>query len=102
MLEKEGISVSVINVFSLSHLNTDVFRTLIPEDIPLVTIHDAHHKILAREVAYSFASVGRGQKIVGLGMREFGESGTVAELYKKHGMDAASVTETVKNLVQQK
>ncbi len=98
LLEKEGRSVSVVDIFSLSHVNTDAFRALIPEGVPLVTIHDAHHKILAREVAYSLASVGRGQKIIGLGMREFGESGTLVDLYKKHGMDAAAVVETVKTV----
>lgn len=96
LLEKEGISVAVIDVFSLSHLNSDAFRALIPEGTPLITVHDAHYKILAREVAYSLVSVGRGQKIVGIGMREFGESGTIADLYKKHGMDAAAVMERVR------
>jgi transketolase len=95
VLEKEGIIADVLDVYSLSHLDTDQFRALII-DVPLVCLHDAHYKILAREVAYSLAQVGRGQKIVSIGMKDFGESGKATELYKKHGMDVVSVLAKVR------
>ncbi|MBI5002657.1 hypothetical protein HZC31_04685 [Candidatus Woesearchaeota archaeon] len=96
LLEKEGVAARVIDVFSLSHLNTDAFRKLIPSGVPLVTVHDAHHKILGREVAYSLSQVGQGNKIISVGMQEFGETGCLADLYKKHGMDVASIVRKVK------
>ncbi len=98
-LEKQEIFVCVIDIFSLSHLNTDAFRALIPAGIPLFTVHDAHHKILGREVAYSLAQIGQGNKIVSFGMQEFGESGSVADLYKKHGMDVESIMKKVKEII---
>ncbi len=99
LLEKEGVPARVIDVFSLSHLNSDAFRKLIPPGVPLVTVHDAHHKILAREVAYSLAQIGQGNKIVSIGMQEFGESGGLPDLYKKHGMDVASIVGKVKEIL---
>ncbi len=99
LVEKECIAVRVIDVYSLSHLNTDAFRQMIPEKVPLFTVHDAHHKILAREIAYSLAQVGQANKIVSFGMQEFGESGSVADLYKKHGMDAVSIAAKVKEVL---
>ncbi|MBI5072308.1 hypothetical protein HZA99_00665 [Candidatus Woesearchaeota archaeon] len=96
LLEKENISVRVIDVYSLSHLNTDAFRKLIPADVLLATVHDAHHKLLAREVAYSLAQIGQGNKIISFGMQEFGETGSLADLYKKHGMDVESIVKKVK------
>ncbi|MEK6867731.1 MAG: transketolase C-terminal domain-containing protein [Nanoarchaeota archaeon] len=102
-LEKEGVAngvaVRVVDVFSLSHVNTDGFRSLIPAGVPLVTVHDAHHKILAREVAYSLAQIGQGNKIISFGMQEFGESGGLADLYKKHGMDVAAILKKVKEIL---
>ncbi len=98
-LAKDGISVSIIDVYSLSHLCNDAFRALLPPNIPIVTVHDAHHKILAREIAYSLSQIGRGERIVSLGMREFGESGTAAELYKKHCMDPKNIAKTVMKIV---
>lgn len=99
LLEKEGISVSVIDVFSLSHVDTTAFRQLIPPNVPLFTVHDAHHKILAREIAYSLAQIGQANRITSFGMQEFGESGSVADLYKKHGMDAETIAGKVRDVV---
>ena len=100
LLEKEEVPARVIDVFSLSHLNVDGFRSLIPAGVPLVTVHDAHHKILAREVAYSLAQIGQGNKIISFGMQEFGETGSLADLYKKHGMDVASIVKKVKETLK--
>ncbi len=99
LLEKENISVRVIDIYSLSHLNTDGFRSLIPAGVPLVTVHDGHHKTLAREVAYSLTQIGQGNKIMSIGMQEFGESGGLPDLYKKHGMDVASIMKKVKEIL---
>jgi transketolase len=101
-LEQEGVAVSVVNVFSLTHLCTDQFRMLLPVGVLVVTLHDARKELLAREVAYSLSQVGRGEKIVALGMKEFGESGLAGELYHKHGMGLTSVVEKVKELIQEK
>jgi transketolase len=98
-LSLQGISVSVINVFSLSHLCTDQFRSMLVTGIPIVTLHDAKKEILAREVALSLCEVGRGEKIVAVGMQEFGESGKALQLYEKYGMDVASVVKKVTLLV---
>ena len=96
LLEKEGIQASVIDVFSISHLNTEEFREMIPENILLCTVHDAHHKILAREVAYSLMQIGQANTILSFGMREFGESGSIQDLYKKHSMNPEQIAAVVK------
>ncbi len=102
ILEKEGLHVSVIDVFSISHIDTEDFREMIPENILLCTVHDAHHKILAREVAYSLMQIGQANTIVSCGMKDFGESGSLHDLYKKHSMNpeqiAAIVKETMKKM----
>ncbi len=102
LLEKENIPVTVIDIISLSHLNSDAFRAIIPENIPLFTVHDAHHKILAREIAYSLAQIGQANKIISFGMQEFGESGTIAELYRKQRMNASTIAEAVQKAVKKK
>lgn len=92
----DGVAVRVIDVYSLSHLNTDGFRKLIPANVLVATVHDAHHKLLAREIAYSLSQIGQGNKIISFGMQEFGETGCLADLYKKHGMDVDSIVKKVK------
>ncbi|PIN80862.1 hypothetical protein COV16_00230, partial [Candidatus Woesearchaeota archaeon CG10_big_fil_rev_8_21_14_0_10_34_8] len=93
VLLSQGIDVKVINAFSLSNLDNDNFRSMIP-NVPVVCFHDAHYKILAKEVAYVL-----GRKVVGIGMKDFGESGDAASLYKKHGMDVESIVSRVKGLI---
>lgn len=95
-LEKEGISCRVIDVYSLSHLNTDKFKEMLKENVLIATVHDALHKVLAREVAWSLSQKGIGRKIISFGMQEFGESGSVKDLYKKHGMDVESIVKKVR------
>jgi len=96
LLEKEGIQTSVIDVFSISHLNSEEFREIIPENILLCTVHDAHHKILAREVAYSLMQIGQTNTLISLGMKEFGESGSLQDLYKKHHLTPEQITNIIK------
>lgn len=52
---------------------------------PVVTVHDA--------ASHAMAWVGSvlGQRVVPVGVDRFGESGTVSELYRALGLDAASI-----------
>ena len=61
---------------------------LIPADerrAPIVTVHDgASH-------ALSFLGSAFGARVVPLGVDEFGQSGTRADLYRHYGIDAESI-----------
>lgn len=60
-------------------------RAVMPEPAPIVTVHDASSHTLA----WLGSAVGMPQ--VCLGVDEFGQSGTVADLYHAHDLDAGSI-----------
>jgi pyruvate dehydrogenase E1 component len=103
LLEDEGVSATVIDVTSLDRLYrewkgmldratrhaihpagsvTHLHKLLtgIERRAPLLTVHDA--------ASHSMAWLGSvfGQTTVSIGVDTFGESGTIPELYSKHGM----------------
>jgi pyruvate dehydrogenase E1 component len=103
-LATEGIIAHVVDVTSLDRLyrnwqlgvrqavrsavpsgRAGVIRSAFPSGIPLVTIHDA--------ASHSMAWIGGalGVPSISLGVDEFGESGTIAELYARHDLSAGSI-----------
>ncbi len=103
-LEDEGIRAHVIDVTSLDRLYSAWQRTLrqgirtattpsIPgalrqafdRSAPIVTVHDAS--------SHSMAWLGSalGVPAVSLGVDSFGQSGTVADLYRAHDLDSGSI-----------
>lgn len=106
-LEDEGVAVSVIDVTSGDRLYRDWRERMtaaarsarsaqapghleqllsqVGSHAPVVTVHDA--------ASHAMAWVGSvlGQPVVPVGVDRFGESGTVPELYRALGLDAASI-----------
>ena len=106
-LEGEGVGATVISITGLHRLYADWIRslresqsllvkplddhhlaTLIPTGLrraPIVTVHDA--------ASHTMAWLGSvyGQRVVPLGVDDFGESGTIPELYDRFGLQADQV-----------
>jgi pyruvate dehydrogenase E1 component len=103
LLAGQGIAASVLDVTSLDRLYTGwrhglraAVRTgafgapaaverLLPAGVPIVTVHDA--------ASHTMAWLGsvHGVPCVPLGVDEFGQSGSVAQLYRVHDLDAAAI-----------
>jgi pyruvate dehydrogenase E1 component len=60
-------------------------RTVFPVRAPIVTVHDAASHAL------SWLGSALGVPAVSLGVDSFGQSGTVADLYRAHDLDAGSI-----------
>ncbi len=103
-LEDEGIRVHVIDVTSLDRLYSAWQRTLrqgirtattpsiagalrqaFDMSAPIVTVHDASSHAMA------WLGSALGVPAVSLGVDSFGQSGTVADLYRAHDLDSGSI-----------
>ena len=103
-LEDEGIRAHVIDVTSLDRLYSAWQRTLrqgirtattpsiagalrqaFDMNAPIVTVHDASSHAMA------WLGSALGVPAVSLGVDSFGQSGTVADLYRAHDLDAGSI-----------
>lgn len=73
-----------------SHIET-LLQGLRPH-YKIITAIDGHPATLA-----SLGGVGRHQTI-SLGVEHFGQTGSIRDLYKHHGLDAASIAEKVQGL----
>lgn len=103
-LRQQGITVNVINLTSPRRLYetwrasgpTPSLDWLIPateRHVPIVTLLDgASHALAWLGSVY-------GAPVVPLGVDTFGQSGTRAELYHHHGIDAAAIVAAVRGLV---
>lgn len=72
----------------------DILSTLFPpaSAAPIVTVMDGHPHTL------SFLSGARGDRIRCLGVTEFGQSSNLADAYKLHGIDTASIIDAALTL----
>lgn len=73
---------------------SDIVDVLFPAEhpAPIVTVMDGHPHTL------SFLAGVRGDRLKGLGVREFGESSTVDEAYRLHGIDVVSIVDAALEL----
>ena len=62
-----------------------VLNTAFPAGVPIVTVHDASSHTMAW-----FGSA-LGVRSLSLGVDEFGQSGTIGDLYRIHGLDSESI-----------
>jgi pyruvate dehydrogenase E1 component len=103
-LSEEGIAASVVDVTSVDRLYRawqrtlrqgvrtatapsipGALRTAFPDRAPIVTVHDAASHTL------SWLGSALGVPAVSLGVDSFGQSGTVADLYRAHDLDSGSI-----------
>ncbi|MBU2604265.1 MAG: transketolase [Alphaproteobacteria bacterium] len=82
------------NVKAVSHVE----RLLgsLPPHCRIITVIDGHPATL------SWLGGVAGHKTVSLGVEHFGQTGTVADLYRHYGIDAASIADTAANLTDGK
>ena len=111
-LEQHGIFANVFNVTSADVLFHDYLATrqqnmqghrceswmeaLVPvaeRSAPVVTLHDAHPHTLA------FIGGALATRMTCLGVTEFGQSGTQAELYRRYGIAPENIVEAARWLV---
>jgi pyruvate dehydrogenase E1 component len=104
LLAEEGVAAAVVDVCSLDRLyrswqltlrgalrsgrvpgHSAVLDAVIDRPGPLVTVHDAAGSTMA------WLGAATGRRTIPLGVDTFGQSGSVAELYSLHGLDAASI-----------
>ena len=103
-LGEEGIAATVIDVTSADRLYRawqrtlrhsvrtatapsvpGALRTVFPDRAPIVTVHDAASHTM------SWLGSALGVPAVSLGVDSFGQSGSVADLYRAHDLDAGSI-----------
>ena len=73
----------------------DVLAELLPDQLsrPLVTVHDGHPHTLA------FLGGVRGDRTRSLGVTTFGQSSSLSDAYRLHGIDADSVVTAALSLL---
>ncbi|MGV1034203.1 MAG: transketolase-like TK C-terminal-containing protein [Microbacteriaceae bacterium] len=78
-------------------IGSDIAEQLFPaaHPTPLVTVLDGHPHTL------SFLAGVRGDRIRCLGVSEFGQSSSVADAYRIHGIDTASIADAALTLLEQ-
>jgi transketolase len=103
-LAAQGASVRVINMHTIKPLDTDVVLAAARETGALATAEE--HTIiggLGSAVAEVLAEAGLAVPFQRIGVKDqFGESGEPEELFKKYGLDAASIAATVMALLRRK
>lgn len=95
-MEKEGISLQVVNIHTIKPIDKDIIIQSAEKNLNIVTIED--HNIfggLGSAVSEVIAEHGSG-KLLRIGLKDvFGESGTSEDLYKKFKLDKQGIKETV-------
>ena len=98
-LEEEGIGTIVVNVPTIKPLDEQVQK--LSKETGLVMTIEEHQRIggLGSAIA-EFLSERSPMGVVRLGVDDcFGESGTMEELMKKHGLDPLSISEKIKKII---
>jgi len=103
-LAAEGLTVRVVNLHTIKPLDTEAIVAAARETGAVLTAEE--HTIiggLGSAVAEVLAEAGVTMQFHRLGVNDqFGESGEPEELFRKFGLDAASVAAAVRVLVQRK
>lgn len=95
ILEKEGIKVSVYDMYSIKPLDENAVKEAAECGL-IVTVED-HQKVggLGSAVCECVCR-NKPCKVVTMGMESFGRSGPSSELFKLYGLDADAIVKTVK------
>ena len=99
MLEKDGISVRVINIHTIKPLDEEIIEKAAKETGKLVTVEHSVIGGLGSAVCDVVAEKAPA-KVMKIGINDvYGESGPALELIKKYGLDAESIYKKVKEFV---
>ena len=100
-LEKENISVKVINIHTIKPIDKELIIETAKNIRKIITAED-HNIIggLGSAVAEVLAENGIPAKLKRIGLNDiFGESGSTSDLYKKYGFDINGLKNSVKNFI---
>lgn len=99
-LEKEGISVTVVNIHTIKPLDDEMILNLAREHSKIVVIED-HSFVggLGSAVSEVVAGASLPVKVLRHGVHGFGESGHQAELYDKFGFSIPKIKKLVLKLL---
>ena len=104
ILEKDGISVRIINVHTLKPIDTEIILKAIRETGHIVTVED--HNVtggLGSAVAEIIAESGIGVKFRRVGLTGFSCGyGTYAQVKDANGLGRKQIEEAVKNIVEER
>ncbi|MDZ4676063.1 MAG: transketolase C-terminal domain-containing protein [Oligoflexia bacterium] len=98
-LEKEGMSVGVVNIHTIKPLDVELVQKLSKQVKHVFTAED-HNIIggLGSAVCETLSSAGIGTRVTRLGVQDvYGESGSPEGLYEKHGLDAQGLARSIKS-----
>ena len=97
MAEKDGISVTVVNIHTIKPIDRDIIVEMAKKHKKLFTVEE--HSIIGGlgSAVSEVLTDEYPSKLKRLGMKDtFGESGTVEELMNKYKLNAASIYEAIK------
>ena len=100
MLEKDGISVRVINIHTIKPLDEEIIVKAANETGKIVTVEE--HSVIGGlgSAVCDVVAEKAPAKVMKIGINDvYGESGTAVELIKKYGLDAESIYKKVKAFV---
>jgi transketolase len=98
-LEKEGLSVGVVNIHTIKPLDVELVSRL-SKGVKHVFTAEDHNIIggLGSAVCETLSSNGVGTRVTRLGVQDtYGESGSPEALYEKHGLDAPGLARSIKS-----
>ena len=99
MLTQQGVKVALVSVSDWSDLHADDLKALAAYE-RLVVLEDHNVKTgLGVALNAAMSDAGRAVAMTRLGVTAYASSGTPAQLYKMLGLDAESVAEKVRNLL---
>lgn len=100
MLEKDGVSVRVINIHTIKPLDEEIIEKAAKETGKLVTVEE--HSVIGGlgSAVCDVVAEKAPAKVMKIGINDvYGESGPALELIKKYGLDAESIYKKVKEFV---
>ena len=100
MLEKDGISVRVINIHTIKPLDEEIIEKAAKETGKLVTVEE--HSVIGGlgSAVCDVVAEKAPAKVMKIGINDvYGESSPALELIKKYGLDAESIYKKVKEFV---
>ena len=100
MLEKDGISVRVINIHTIKPLDEEIIVKAANETGKIVTVEE--HSVISGlgSAVCDVVAEKAPAKVMKIGINDvYGESGPAVELIKKYGLDAESIYKKVKAFV---
>jgi transketolase len=101
-LEKEGMSVGVVNIHTIKPFDTDLVLNL-SKTVKHVFSAEDHNVIggLGSAVAETLATYGLATKLTRIGVQDtYGESGSPEALYEKHALDINGIARTIKSVLK--